>query len=134
MARAEFIWQTPARSRPPSPVASHRGVVVRHLSVGEPCPLDATPVSRTHCSTCPSFISFRSSEGVAVVGCSWGEDIAAWLRSEMGVNRTRPARPTRPTRPRAPKRRQRFAPGPSFGLFLAALGVGIALSALEPAD
>lgn len=104
---------------------------MRHLSVGEPCPIDATPVGRTHCSTCPSFISFRSSEGVAVVGCSWGEDIAAWLRSEMTVNRTRPARPTRP---RAPKRRQRFAAGTSLGLFLAALGLGIALSALEPAD
>jgi hypothetical protein len=116
---------------------------VRHLSVGEPCPIDTTPVSRTHCSVCPSFISFRSSEGVATVGCAWGEDIAGWLRREMGAARVRqraggaPKRAGsggRPIRPRAPKRRPGFAAGKSFGLFVAAFGVGIALSALEPAE
>jgi hypothetical protein len=116
---------------------------VRHLSVGEPCPIDTTPVSRSHCSECPSFISFRSSEGVDTVGCSWGEDMTAWLRHEMTAGRPRqrvgggPRRAGsggRSVRPRAPKRRTGFAPGKSFGLFLAALGVGIALSALEPAE
>jgi hypothetical protein len=113
---------------------------VRHLSVGEPCPIDTAPVSRTHCSACPSFISFRSTEGVDTVGCSWGEDMVAWLRREMSVGRPRqraggaPRRAGsggRSVRPRAPKRRPGFAGGTSFGLFLAALGVGIALSALE---
>jgi hypothetical protein len=101
---------------------------VRHLSVGEPCPIDQTPASRTHCSACPSFISFRSSEGMATVGCSWGEDTAAWLRREMAAGRR--ARPQAPK----PKRRPRVAPGASFGLFLTAIGVGIALSALEATE
>jgi hypothetical protein len=90
--------------------------------------VDQTPASRSHCSACPSFISFRSSEGVATVGCSWGEDTAAWLRREMSAGRS--------TRLRAPKpkRGPRFVPGASFGLFLTALGVGIALSALEASE
>ena len=87
--------------------------------------MDQTPASRTQCSECPSFISFRSSEGVATVGCSWGEDMASWLRLEMATGRT--ARPRAPK----PKRRPRLAVGASFGLFLTAFGVGIALSALE---
>jgi hypothetical protein len=103
--------------------------------------MDGVPVSRSHCSECPSFISFRSTEGVDTVGCSWGQDMAGWLRREMGVGRRRQragAAPRRagsggrPVRPRSPGRRTGFAPGRSFGLFLAALGVGIALSALEP--
>jgi len=102
--------------------------------------MDTVPVSRSHCSACPSFISFRSSNDVDTVGCSWGEDVAGWLRREMSVARTRQrpgAAPRRAgsggrsVRPRVPKRRSGFAPGTSFGLFLAALGVGIALSALE---
>ena len=102
--------------------------------------MDTVPVSRSHCSDCPSFISFRSSEGVDTVGCSWGEDMAGWLRREMSMGRPRqrvagaPRRAGsggRSVRPRAPNRRTGFAPGASFGLFLAALGVGIALSALE---
>ena len=90
--------------------------------------MDGAPSGRTHCSECPSFISFRSSDGVATVGCSWGDDMASWLRREMLASR--PARPRAPK----PKRRPRFAPGASFGLFLAAFGVGIALSALEAAE
>ena len=90
--------------------------------------MDQTPASRTHCSACPSFISFRSFEGVATVGCSWGEDMASWLRNEMAAGR--PARPRAPK----PKRRPRLAPGASFGLFLTAFGVGIALSALEAVE
>ena len=116
---------------------------MRHLSVGEPCPIDMTPVSRVLCSACPSFISFRSSEDIATVGCSWGEDMAAWLRREMGTGRARqrvggaPGRAGsggRPIRPRAPKRRPGLAQGMSFGLFLAAFGVGIALSAFDGAE
>jgi hypothetical protein len=88
-----------------------------------------------HCSGCPEFISFRSSERVATVGCSWGEDTAAWLRREMaaGGPPRRVAEASRPVRPRAPMR-PRFAPGASIGLFLTAFGVGIALSALEPSE
>ena len=102
--------------------------------------MDTVPVSRSHCSACPSFISFRSNEGVDTVGCSWGQDMAGWLRREMSVTRPRQrsvAAPRRAgsggrsVRPRVPKRRAGFAPGASFGLFLAALGVGIALSAFE---
>ena len=102
--------------------------------------MDTVPVSRSHCSECPSFISFRSSDGVDIVGCSWGEDMAGWLRREMSVGRPRPRVGTMPrragsggrsVRPRPPKRRTGFAAGKSFGLFLAALGVGIALSAFE---
>jgi hypothetical protein len=90
--------------------------------------VDQTPASRSHCTGCPSFISFRSFENVETVGCSWGEDTAAWLRREMAAGR--PARLRAPK----PKRRPRFAPGASFGLFLTALGVGIALSALEASE
>jgi hypothetical protein len=102
--------------------------------------MDTVPVSRSHCSDCPSFISFRSSEGVDTVGCSWGEDMAGWLRREMSAGRARQraggvsrraGSGGRSVRPRPPNRRTGFAPGKSFGLFLAALGVGIALSALE---
>ena len=109
---------------------------MRHLWVGDPCPIDATPVSRTHCSECPSFVSYRSAKGGATIGCSWGEDVAGWLRREMttGGSHRRAAAHRRPSRPRAPIRRPRFAPGTSFGLFVAALGLGIALSALEPAE
>jgi hypothetical protein len=105
--------------------------------------MDSVPVSRSHCSDCPSFISFRSTEGVDTVGCSWGEDMAGWLRREMTVGRPhqrvgavprRAGAGGRSVRPRTPKRRTGFAPGKSFGLFLAALGVGIALSAFEPID
>lgn len=107
--------------------------------------MDATPASRTHCSECPSFVSFRSSEGIATVGCSWGEDMVAWLRHEMAVSGTHrrslsgPRRvgggaPGRLSRPRPPRRRPGLAPGTSLGLFLAALGVGMVLSALEPTD
>jgi hypothetical protein len=53
--------------------------------------------------------------------------------STVGSHR-RAATGHRPARPRAPKRRSRLATGTSFGLFVAALGVGIALSAFEPAD
>ena len=109
---------------------------MRHLWVGDPCPIDATPVGRTHCSECPSFVSYRAAKGGATIGCSWDEDVVGWLRREMasGGSHRRAAAGRRPTRSRAPRRRQRFAPGTSFGLFVAALGVGIALSAFEPAE
>jgi len=109
---------------------------VRHLWVGDPCPIDATPVSRTHCSECPSFVSYRSARGGATIGCSWGEDVAGWLRREMatGGSRGRAAASRRPARRHAQRRTPRLAPGTSLGLFVAALGVGLALSALEPAE
>ena len=109
---------------------------MRHLWVGEPCPIDAAPVSRTHCSECPAFVSYRSAQGGATIGCSWGEDVAGWLRREMatGGAHRRAAAGRRSAGPRAPRRRPRLAPGTSFGLFVAALGVGLALSAFEPAE
>ena len=109
---------------------------MRHLWVGEPCPIDAAPVGRTHCSECPAFVSYRSAKGGATIGCSWGEDVAGWLRRDMasGGTHRRAAAARRRARPRAPMRRPRLAPGTSFGLFVAALGVGLALSALEPAE
>ena len=109
---------------------------MRHLWVGEPCPIDATPVGRTHCSECPSFVSYRAAKGGATIGCSRGEDIVGWLRREMatGAVHQRAGAARRSTRPRAPGRRSRLASGASFGLFVAALGVGLALSALEPAE
>ena len=111
---------------------------MRHLAVGQPCPIDAVPVSRSHCSGCPAFVSFRTSNEVATVGCAWGDDVVAWLRREMAPIR-RPISPRmapgagRRTGPRAPRTRRRpgLAPGTSFGLFVAALGVGLVLSALE---
>ena len=109
---------------------------MRHLWVGDPCPIDAAPAGRTHCSECPAFVSYRSAKGGATIGCSWGEDTLGWLRREMstGGSHRRAAAGRRFARPRAPRRRPRLAPGASFGLFVAALGVGIALSAFEPAE
>ena len=109
---------------------------MRHLWVGDLCPIDAAPVSRTHCSECPSFVSYRSAKGGATIGCSRGEDVVGWLRREMatGGSHRRAAAGRRPAPLRAPRRRPRLAPGASFGLFVAALGVGLALSALEPAE
>ncbi|HSK52990.1 MAG TPA: hypothetical protein VLA44_09555 [Clostridia bacterium] len=122
---------------------------MRHIAVGEPCPIDATPVGRTHCSACPWFVSFRSGDGVATVGCSWGEDVAAWLRREMSVSTTAGGGPLdaplagrdsafarRLRRPRSPRVRSRssFGAGASLGIFIAAVGMGLALSALERSD
>jgi len=100
---------------------------VRHLAVGLSCPMDGTLVSRSHCSACPSFVSYRATEGVATVGCGWGDDVAGWLRREM-----RRAEPAPEPSPRT--RRNTGLGGAGFGLFLAAFGVGLVLSTLERPD
>jgi hypothetical protein len=114
--------------------------------MGEPCPIDAAPAGRIHCSTCPSFVSFRSSDGVATVGCASDEDVAGWLRREMGAVPGGGAQAPlagrdsdfarRHRRPRAPRIRPRgtLRTGASLGLVVADFGVGLVLSAFERPD
>ncbi|MFL5779433.1 MAG: hypothetical protein ACJ761_10910 [Chloroflexota bacterium] len=56
---------------------------MRHLLVGQPCPIDATPASRRHCEACPEFVSYRSSAGISTIGCEYGQNVVGWLRREM---------------------------------------------------
>jgi hypothetical protein len=114
------------RTRPSRARRTLEGYVVRHLAVGQACPMDGAVVGRAHCSGCPSFVSYRLSGDVATVGCDWGQDVAAWLRREM--RRRAPAARPPPSRPGRPPG---LAPGTSFGIFLAAVGVGLVLSAFE---
>ena len=106
---------------------------MRHLAVGQACPMDGATVTRSHCSGCPSFVSFRAVQEVATVGCDWGDDVAGWLRREMSQShgpldgRSRAMVAARP----APQVRTAGPGAGVVGLFLAAFGVGIALSALE---
>jgi hypothetical protein len=125
---------------------------VRHLAVGEGCPIDAAPTSRRHCSGCPEFVSFRSSRGVATIGCEHGQDTVSWLRREMmtpvlalGPGDAALAKRPAIAAPRrtVSRRRTSAAPlqhrrhqgragnGPSVAMFAAAVGVGILLSALD---
>jgi hypothetical protein len=113
---------------------------VRHLAVGQACPMDGATVTRSHCSGCPSFVSFRMTDERAAVGCDWGEDVAQWLRRAMhaeggptpdraegrvsaGAPGARTVAPVRGGQP--------FRTGASIGFFLAAFGLGIALSGWE---
>jgi hypothetical protein len=102
--------------------------------------MDGATVTRSHCSGCPSFVSFRMTNERAMVGCDWGNDVTAWLRREMRSDgqategrieaRAAAAAVRRPrvatARPGQPRRA-----GSSVGFFLAALGIGIALSAWD---
>jgi hypothetical protein len=117
------------------------GTSVRHISVGQPCPVDSTPTSRAWCSGCPEFVSYRSRDGVATVGCRSGEDVAGWLRREMSHPDIAPwlrrqmagrsgSTTTPSTRAMLPVRSRPMLGG-SVGVFLAAVGVGLLLSALE---
>ena len=97
--------------------------------------MDGAVVTRSHCAPCPSFVSFRISTDVGTVGCDWGQDMTGWLRREMSrrhdnlpvarAARSVPA-PFGPRRTGSP-----LGAGAAFGIFLAAFGVGVAMSALE---
>jgi hypothetical protein len=100
---------------------------VRHLVAGQPCPIDGAAAGRVHCSGCPSFVSYRLADDLGMVGCDWGEDVPTWLRREM--RRTAPTQ--RPITSAAPRRVGRLGAGTSLGIFLAALGVGLVVSAFE---
>ena len=112
---------------------------MRHLAVGQACPMDGATVTRSHCSGCPSFVSFRMTNERATVGCDWGDDVTAWLRREMrteghatdGRTEARAAVPARRRRIAASTAGQPRRPASPIGFFLAALGIGIALSAWD---
>lgn len=95
--------------------------------------MDGAVVTRSHCAPCPSFVSFRISADVGTIGCDWGDDMAGWLRREMGQRDSNlPTRAMRRTpSPLAPRRSGTSLGGAALGLFLAAFGVGIAMSAFE---
>jgi hypothetical protein len=89
--------------------------------------MDGVAAGRVHCSGCPSFVSYRLADGHGTVGCDWGEDVPAWLRREM----RRVAPTQRPVVSAIPRRVGRLGAGASIGIFLAALGVGLVVSAFE---
>ena len=121
-------------------VVSVREKVVRHLAVGESCPIDGATVSRTMCSACPSFVSYRASAGTATVGCRWGEDVAGWLRREMDGPGPQPGATFAHGRDRHRQSRAAgwvrggLAASTSFAIFLTAFGVGLVLAAFERPD
>jgi hypothetical protein len=105
---------------------------VRHLAVGEACPINGAAVSRVLCSTCPEFVSYRSVDGVATVGCRWGEDVASWLRREMASAPLPDDPPAAPGAIGGAERSHRgLTGGISLAILVAAFGVGLALSAYE---
>jgi hypothetical protein len=123
---------------------------VHHRAVGQPCPIDGTPVERRHCSACTHFVSFRSSDGIDTIGCTWGQDMSAWLRTEMSTDsasgrgsrltgtsqRALPARSSfRPAPPRPPagaiRTPIRASGGGRLAMLACAIGLGLFLSALD---
>lgn len=97
--------------------------------------MDGAVVTRSHCAPCPSFVSFRVSVDVGTIGCDWGDDMTGWLRREMSRrDRNVPTRAVTRRMPASVERRRSgasFALSASFGVFLAAFGVGLAMSAFE---
>ena len=96
--------------------------------------MDGAVVTRSHCSACPSFVSFRLALETATIGCDWGQDVAAWLRHEMSTPNgpARAGTASRVPAPRPPARRPaQPLTASAVGIFLAAFGVGLALSAWE---
>lgn len=73
---------------------------MKHLTAGDPCPMDATPTTRSNCSKCPHFISYRGwigvngRDNVATIGCNYGADVDGWLRREFAAPTTPAQRPT----------------------------------------
>jgi hypothetical protein len=110
--------------------------------------MDGATVTRSHCSGCPSFVSFRITNERAMVGCDWGDDVTGWLRREMRAGGSsaerrpegRPAAVRAADRPIHPLRRGDIRPsqplrhGSPIGFFLAAFGLGIALTAWDRAS
>jgi hypothetical protein len=102
---------------------------VRHLAVADPCPMDRRSASRRACSPCGHFVSFRSSDGVDTIGCSWGQDTIGWLRREMTLA-------TAPPRPGARqlaggRRASTRSDGAALAVVAAAVGIGLLLSAFN---
>ena len=103
---------------------------MRHLAVAEPCPIDRRAVGRRTCSSCSHFVSFRSTDAVDTVGCSWGEDTIAWLRREMAA--PPPAAPARTgAAPGAGRTMTARADGAALAVVAAAVGLGLLLSAFN---
>lgn len=72
---------------------------MKHLTAGVPCPMDRKPTSRSVCSKCPHFVSFRTfirpnDASVSTIGCSYGTDVNDWLRREFAAPTSPAQRPT----------------------------------------